>query len=76
MPDLRATYTVREVWDSGRVNDICGYRLFLAAVRDETGLRGPRRYARLRSRIWSSGTQWHSCRIERIRADPNRQRIV
>ena len=31
-------YTVREVWDAGRVNDICGYRAFLTAVRDEVGL--------------------------------------
>jgi competence protein ComEC len=38
LPDLLATYTVREVWDSGRVNDICGYRAFLTAVRDEVGL--------------------------------------
>jgi beta-lactamase superfamily II metal-dependent hydrolase len=38
LPDLLATYQVRHVWDSGRVNDICGYRAFLTAVRDEPGL--------------------------------------
>jgi beta-lactamase superfamily II metal-dependent hydrolase len=38
LPDLFAAYTLREVWDSGRVNDICGYRSFLAAVRNETGV--------------------------------------
>jgi beta-lactamase superfamily II metal-dependent hydrolase len=38
LPDLLATYTVREVWDSGRINDICGYRAFLTAVRDEPGV--------------------------------------
>ena len=30
--------TCREVWDAGRVNDICGYRAFLTAVREEVGL--------------------------------------
>jgi beta-lactamase superfamily II metal-dependent hydrolase len=39
LPDLFAAYQVREVWDSGRVNDICGYRAFLTAVRDEPGVR-------------------------------------
>ena len=34
LPDLFAAYQVRQVWDSGRVNDICGYRAFLTAVRD------------------------------------------
>ena len=38
LPDLFAAYEVREVWDSGRLNDICGYRAFLAAVRDEPGV--------------------------------------
>ena len=38
LPDLFAAYTVRQVWDSGRVNDICGYRAFLTAVRDEPGV--------------------------------------
>jgi competence protein ComEC len=35
LPDLFAAYAVRQVWDSGRLNDICGYRAFLKAVRDE-----------------------------------------
>jgi beta-lactamase superfamily II metal-dependent hydrolase len=38
LPDLFASYEVREVWDSGRINDICGYRDFLTAVRDEPGI--------------------------------------
>ena len=38
LPDLFDAYQVRQVWDSGRVNDICGYRAFLAAVRDEPGV--------------------------------------
>jgi beta-lactamase superfamily II metal-dependent hydrolase len=48
MPDLLATYTIREVWDSGRVNGICGYRLFLAAVRDEARI--PQRVTGVRHR--------------------------
>jgi beta-lactamase superfamily II metal-dependent hydrolase len=35
LPDLFAAYQVRQVWDSGRVNNICGYHAFLAAVHDE-----------------------------------------
>jgi competence protein ComEC len=38
LPDLFDEYEVRHVWDSGRVNDICGYRAFLTAVRDEAGV--------------------------------------
>jgi competence protein ComEC len=38
LPDLFARYEVRQVWDSGRVNDICGYRLFLDAIRREPGV--------------------------------------
>ena len=38
MPDLFTQYAVRNVWDSGRLNDICGYRFFLTAVRDEAGV--------------------------------------
>lgn len=38
LPDLLSAYQVRQVWDSGRVNDICGYRAFLTAVRDEPGV--------------------------------------
>jgi len=38
LPDLFGAYQVRQVWDSGRVNDICGYRAFLMAVRDEPGV--------------------------------------
>ena len=39
LPDLFASYDVGQVWDSGRVNDICGYRAFLTAVRDEAGVK-------------------------------------
>ena len=39
LPDLFAAYQVREVWDSGRINDICGYRAFVEAVRDEPGVK-------------------------------------
>jgi competence protein ComEC len=38
LADLFAAYDVHQVWDSGRVNDICGYRAFLTAVRDEPGV--------------------------------------
>jgi competence protein ComEC len=38
LPDLFAEYEVGEVWDSGRVNDICGYRAFIEAVRTEPGV--------------------------------------
>lgn len=38
LPDVLAAYRVRQVWDSGRLNDICGYRAFLTAVRDEPGV--------------------------------------
>jgi competence protein ComEC len=38
LPDLFAAYDVGHVWDSGRVNDICGYRAFIEAVRTEPGV--------------------------------------
>jgi beta-lactamase superfamily II metal-dependent hydrolase len=38
LADLFAAFEVRAVWDSGRLNDICGYRAFLTAVRDESGV--------------------------------------
>jgi len=38
LPDLFAAYQVRQVWDSGRINDICGYRAFITAVHDEAGV--------------------------------------
>jgi beta-lactamase superfamily II metal-dependent hydrolase len=38
LPDLFAEYQVRDVWDSGRLHDICGYRTFITAVRDEPGV--------------------------------------
>ena len=39
LPDLFGAYEIKQVWDSGRINDICGYRAFLTAVRDEPGVR-------------------------------------
>jgi competence protein ComEC len=39
LADVFSAYTVREVWDSGRLNDICGYRAFIKAVRDQPGVR-------------------------------------
>src|SRR4029450_12613742 len=38
LPDLFGPYQIEQVWDSGRINDICGYRAFLTAVRDEPGV--------------------------------------
>jgi competence protein ComEC len=38
LPDVVNTYSVRQIWDSGRLHDICGYRAFLTAVRDEPGV--------------------------------------
>ena len=38
LPDLFAAYQVQQVWDSGAVNNICGYRAFLTAVNDEPGV--------------------------------------
>ena len=35
LPDLFGAYQIAQVWDSGRVNDVCGYRALLTAVRDE-----------------------------------------
>jgi beta-lactamase superfamily II metal-dependent hydrolase len=38
LPDVFAHYQVRRVWDSGRLWDICGYRAFITALRDEHGV--------------------------------------
>lgn len=38
LPDVMAAYQVRNVWDSGRVNQICGYADFLAAIAAEPGV--------------------------------------
>src|SRR5206468_2948099 len=38
LPDLFDAYQVRNVWDSGRVNDICGYRAFLQKISVEPGV--------------------------------------
>jgi beta-lactamase superfamily II metal-dependent hydrolase len=53
LPDLFAAYQVKEVWDSGRVNDICGYRAFLTAVHDEPGVK-------YHNALQDSGTQGFS----------------
>jgi competence protein ComEC len=39
LPDLFTAYQVNDVWDSGRLNDICGYRSFIKAVHDEPGVK-------------------------------------
>ena len=38
MADLFATYDVKQVWDSRRINDVCGYRKFITAVHDKPGV--------------------------------------
>jgi len=38
LPDLFGAYEIKQVWDSGRVNDICGYRAFIKAIHDEAGV--------------------------------------
>ena len=53
LPDLFAAYQVRQVWDSGRVNDICGYRAFITAVHDEAGVQ-------YHNALQGSGTQTFS----------------
>jgi beta-lactamase superfamily II metal-dependent hydrolase len=37
MADILASYEVRNIWDSGRLHPICGYRYLLAAVELEPG---------------------------------------
>jgi beta-lactamase superfamily II metal-dependent hydrolase len=39
LPDLFSTFQINAVWDSGRLHDICGYRAFLTAIRDEPGVK-------------------------------------
>jgi competence protein ComEC len=38
LADVLTAYDVREVWDSGRINNIDGYRLFIEAVSNEPGV--------------------------------------
>lgn len=38
LPDLFDVYQIRNVWDSGRVNDICMYRAFLTKIAAEPGI--------------------------------------
>ena len=38
LPDVLDAYDFGEVWDSGRVNGICGYRAFLERVAARTGV--------------------------------------
>lgn len=47
LSDLFAAYQVKEVWDSGRLYDICGYRASITAIHDEPGVKLPRRLAGL-----------------------------
>jgi len=35
LPDVVAAYQVRNFWDSGAINDICGYRAFIQSIADE-----------------------------------------
>lgn len=35
LPDVLETYDVRNAWDSGALNPICGYRAFLTAIAEE-----------------------------------------
>lgn len=38
MADLFEAYTVRQVWDSGRLNDVCGDRAFITAIKNQAGV--------------------------------------
>ena len=38
LPDLFDAYQVRNVWESGRLYDICGYRAFMQRVSQEPGV--------------------------------------
>ena len=38
LPDIVATYQILNVWDSGALNPICGYRVFLTGTAAETGV--------------------------------------
>jgi competence protein ComEC len=38
LPDLFDAYQIRNVWDSGRLNDICGYRRLLLKIETEAGV--------------------------------------
>jgi len=35
LPDVISHYDIGDIWDSGAVNDICGYRAFIEAVAEE-----------------------------------------
>jgi beta-lactamase superfamily II metal-dependent hydrolase len=39
LPDLIASYAVENVWDSGAINPICGYRRFIQAIVDSPSAR-------------------------------------
>lgn len=38
LPDLFDAYQVKNVWESGRTNDICGYRAFIDKITAEPGV--------------------------------------
>ena len=38
LPDLFDAYQIRNVWESGRPHDICGYRAFLTKIDQEPGI--------------------------------------
>ncbi len=39
LPDVFDQYEIRDVWDSGRLHPICGYRAFLTRVQAEAGVK-------------------------------------
>ena len=61
LPDLLANYSVRQVWDSGRINDICGYRAFLTAVRDEPGVQYHNALQDFGTRDYAFGAKTNGC---------------
>lgn len=70
LPDLFASYPIQQVWDSGRVNPICGYRAFLTAVRDEPGLQYHNALQAFGSRDYAFPV--HTCYGESLPAAPIR----
>jgi competence protein ComEC len=61
LPDVFGAYVVRHVWDSGRINDICGYRAFLTAVRDEPEVEYHNALQDFGSRNYAFGAKTNGC---------------
>jgi hypothetical protein len=55
LPDLFGTYQIAQVWDSGRNNDVCGYRAFLSAVQDEPNVAYPPPSGPIHSALFFAG---------------------